>query len=308
MEKLDFPNRITVELTNRCNVSCSFCPRQDVPMEIGCMDMELYKKIIDEAAQHLPIKLVLFFRGESLLHPHFLECLAYARERGIGPIQFASNALALDEEMTEKILDIGIDFISFSLDTLNPELYRAARKQGDLSVSMEHVLCLSEKCRRRRAQGLAVPTLQVSTIEHKDYIGEQQNFIAFWQQYVDIVRVYYEHDEKGGFRNEEVGRELAHIGERRPCRKVFTDFLIYWDGSLALCNYDWKGGLKGLNVKEMSIYEAWHSEEYERIRRMQKENMFEASVMCKGCQHWRIDYMPGGFLGKMYEGAGYEKR
>lgn len=303
MERLDFPNRITVELTNQCNVSCSFCPRQDVPMEIGFMDMGLYRKIIDEAAQHLPVKLVLFFRGESLLHPHFLQCLGYAKERGIGPIQFASNALALDAETAEKMLDIGIDFISFSLDTLNPQVYRSTRKHGDLFTSMEHVIGLSEKCRQRRAQGLAAPVLQVSTIELKEYLNEQQDFVAFWKKHVDIVRVYYEHDEKGGFRSDEVKRQLAHIGERRPCRKVFTDFLVYWNGDLALCNYDWKGGIKGLNVKNLSIYEAWHSEEYERVRRMQNETIFEESLMCKGCQHWRIDYMPEGFLGKMYKGT-----
>lgn len=307
MEKLDFPNRITVELTNRCNVSCSFCPRQDVPMEIGYMDMDLYQKIIDEAAQHLPVKLVLFFRGESLLHPQFLQCLAYAKQRGIGPIQFASNALALDEQTAEKMLEIGIDFISFSLDTLNPQVYRATRKHGDLHASMEHVIALSEKCRQRRARGLSAPVLQVSTIELEDYVKEQQDFIAFWQQYVDIVRVYYEHDEKGGFRNEKVSRQLAYTGERRPCRKVFTDFLVYWNGDLALCNYDWKGGLEGLNLKALSIHEAWHSERYERIRRMQNENVFEESLMCKKCQHWRIDYMPQGFLGKMYKGAEHEK-
>ena len=67
MEKLEFPNRITIELTNQCNVSCTFCPRQQVPMEIGFMKKELYYKIIDEAARHLPIKIVIFFRGESLL-------------------------------------------------------------------------------------------------------------------------------------------------------------------------------------------------------------------------------------------------
>ena len=75
MKKLDFPNRITIELTNQCNVSCSFCPRQKINMEIGFMDIKLYKKIIDEASSHLPVKLVLFFRGESMLHPQFIECL-----------------------------------------------------------------------------------------------------------------------------------------------------------------------------------------------------------------------------------------
>lgn len=62
MKKLSFPNRITVELTNECNVSCTFCNRQKIQMELGFMSKELYYKIIDEAAQHLPVKLVPFFR------------------------------------------------------------------------------------------------------------------------------------------------------------------------------------------------------------------------------------------------------
>lgn len=301
MEKLEFPNRITVELTNKCNVSCTFCPRQTVPMEIGFMDVKLYQKIIDEAAKYLPVKLVLFFRGESLLHPDFLYCLRYARERGIGPIQFASNAFALDDEIVDQILEIGIDFISFSLDTLNPEVYKKTRKYGDLNTCIDHVLNLSKKCRDRRKKGLDVPTLQVSTIELEEYKEEQREFIEFWKQYVDIVRVYYEHDDKGGFRDDRL-REMLLSQERQACRKIFTDLLVYWNGELALCNYDWNGGLKGLNLTNMSIYDAWHSEQYENIRKMHNENLITKSVMCKECEHWRIDYMPEGFLGKLYHG------
>ena len=302
MEKLAFPNRITIELTNQCNVSCSFCPRQDVDMEIGFMDMGLYKKIVDEAALHLPVKLVLFFRGESLLHPQFIQCLEYAKEKGLGPVQFASNALALDEKTADKMLDAGIDFISFSLDTLNPEVYRSTRKSGNLSISMEHVVDLSRKCRERRARGLPAPTLQVSTIELEDYIEEQPEFIRFWKNYVDIVRVYYEHDEKGGFRNQELKSLLPVLDKRQACRKVFTDFLVYWDGRLALCNYDWKGGLEGLDMTRMTIQEAWDSPCYERVRAMHQKGCFDGNIMCGDCQHWKIDYMPGGFLGKLYHG------
>lgn len=113
MKKLEFPDRITVELTNRCNVSCTFCPRQSVDMKIGYMSMELYKKIVDEAAKHLPVKLVVFFRGESLLHPQFIECVEYAKKRGIGPIQYATNAFEMTKDMADKLLETGIDFISF---------------------------------------------------------------------------------------------------------------------------------------------------------------------------------------------------
>ncbi len=303
MEKLKFPDRITVELTNQCNVSCTFCPRQTVPMEIGYMDMDLYHKIIDEAAQYLPVKLVVFFRGESLLHPQFTECLRYAKQKGIGPIQFASNAYALNEDVADEMLDAGVDYISFSLDTLDPKIYKTSRLHGNLKVSMQHVISLSNKCKERRKKGLFAPTLQVSTIEIEDYMERQQEFIDFWRQYVDVVRVYYEHDDKGQFKNKEVQKLLEkEVKERQPCRKVFTDFLIYWNGELALCNYDWNGGIKGMNVWDMSIYDIWHSEDYDKIRQMHNDNIFAENIMCKECHHWRIDYTARGFLGKSYKG------
>ena len=303
MKKLGFPNRITVELTNVCNVSCTFCPRQSLHMEMGYMDMELYHKIIDEASEHLPVKLVFFFRGESLLHPDFMELLKYAKDRGIGPIQFATNAYAMSEKISKKLVESGIDFISFSLDTLNPEIYRQTRENGNLDVSMYNVRYLSRLCKERRKNGLKVPVLQVSTIEIDEYMEGQKDFIEYWKQYVDIVRVYYEHDDKGKFRNTDVQKYVEReVAERKPCRKVFTDMLIYWDGQLALCNYDWRGELKGLNVHHMTLKEAWDSPIYEGIRKMHLEGELSETLMCKGCEHWRIDYMPEGYLGKSYKG------
>ena len=47
-ELRDFPERITVELTNRCNLECTFCPRHLVEMKLGNMEMSLFKKIVDQ--------------------------------------------------------------------------------------------------------------------------------------------------------------------------------------------------------------------------------------------------------------------
>ncbi len=301
MKKLDFPNRITVELTNQCNVSCTFCPRQSVDMKIGFMSMELYKKIIDEASDHLPVKLVIFFRGESLLHPEFIECVKYAKDKGIGPIQYATNAFELTNDMADKLLETGIDFISFSLDTLDPEIYRKSRLCGNLDISRDNVIYLSKKCDEKRKKGLQVPTLQVSTVEIEEYMPEQGKFIEFWKKYVDIVRVYYEHDDNGKLRNVEVQRLLEEeVPERKPCRKLFTDLLVYWDGQLALCNYDWRGGLQGLNLNKMTIEEAWNSKLYEQLREAHNNGEIADDIMCQNCQHWRIDYMQNGYLGKLY--------
>lgn len=150
MEKLSFPNRITVELTNDCNVSCTFCNRQKIVMDIGYMDETLYYRIIDEMAQHLPIKLVPFFRGEPLMHPQIITFIKYAKKKGIGPIQMASNALLLDEKMQDELIDSGIDYISFSLDTTDPEIYKCSRLSGDLNISSRNVETMGLKCKERK--------------------------------------------------------------------------------------------------------------------------------------------------------------
>lgn len=309
MKKLDFPNRITVELTNQCNVSCTFCPRQTIPMEIGFMSMDLYRKIIDEAAEHLPIKLVIFFRGESLLHPNFVECIEYAKKKGIGPIQFATNAYALKPEISNQLVDTGIDFISFSIDTLDAQIYRQSRMFGDLDESIKNVIYLSNLCKSRAQNNQMFPTLQISTIDLPEYRAGQEGFINFWKKYVDVIRVYYEHDDSGRFRDSKVQKRLEEqVNERKPCRKVFTDMLIYWNGTLALCNYDWSGGLKGLNIKDITLQEAWDSDFYQEVRKMQWEKSFTDDIMCKECQHWRIDYMPEGYLGRLYYGDGVKEK
>ena len=301
MKKLDFPDRITVELTNNCNISCTFCNRQKINMDVGYMEESLFYKIVDEMAEHLPIKMVPFFRGESLMHPKFIDFIKYAKQKGIGPIQIASNALLLNEKMQDKIIESGIDYISFSLDTLDKEVYKYSRQLGNLEISSKNVESMGLKCKERKKKGLWAPTLQVSTINIDEYISGQKEFIEKWRQYVDVVRVYEQHDEKGRLVDPCIQKKIDVLCDRKPCRKVFTDMIIYWDGRLALCNYDWDEKREIGNVLQTSLQEAWNSEVYEEIRKMHMSGMIDDSI-CKDCHHWKIDYVENGFLGQIYLG------
>lgn len=301
MEKLSFPNRITVELTNDCNVSCTFCNRQKIKMDIGYMSEELFKKIIDEAAQHLPVKLVPFFRGEPLMHPKLTEFIRYAKSKGIGPVQMASNALILDEAMQDALIESGIDFVSFSLDTTDKDVYRCSRLMGDLEISAKNVESFCRKCMDRRGKGLPAPTVQVSTIDLPEYRPTQQEFIEHWKKYASNVRLYEQHDENGRFADPVTRKRMDIFDDRKPCRKVFTDMIIYWDGRLALCNYDWDEKAELGNLNHMTIEEAWNSEGYEKVRQMHLKNCY--NNICSECEHWKIDYVPGGFLGKSFKGV-----
>ena len=299
MEKLNFPNRVTVELTNDCNVSCVFCNRQKISMDIGYIEDKLFYKIIDEMARHLPVKLVPFFRGEPLMHPQLIPFIKYAKQKGVGSIQMASNALLLDDEMQDRLIEAGIDYLSFSLDTVDPKVYEHSRMFGNLEISSNHVKSMGLKCKERKKKGLPAPTIQVSTINIEEYLPKQKEFIEEWLPYVDVVRGYEQHDEKGRLVDPQIRKSLDVFEERKPCRKVFTDMIIYWDGRMALCNYDWNEQRKIGNANTMTLQEAWDSEEYENVRKMHLCNQFDRGI-CADCHHWKIDYTENGFIGTSY--------
>ena len=92
IEVPEFPLRVTLELTNLCNYHCAMCPSRHQPDSVkGFMEPALFHRLVDEIAEHLPVTLVPFFRGETLLHPKAVELIAHAKSRGLGPVQLATN-------------------------------------------------------------------------------------------------------------------------------------------------------------------------------------------------------------------------
>ena len=44
--------QIIMETTNVCDAHCVICPREKFTQKLQAMDMDLFKKIIDDAAQY----------------------------------------------------------------------------------------------------------------------------------------------------------------------------------------------------------------------------------------------------------------
>lgn len=299
-ELMKFPDRITIELTNRCNLGCTFCPRHLVDVNLGNMEWSLFKKIVDEAAENLPVTLVLFFRGESLIHPELIKMIQYAKLHGLGPIQLSSNGFLLTKELGKKLIEAGLDFISFSLDTIDSEVYKRTRVHSELKIAMNNVMDFVDLCEMKKSQGNQVPEIQVSSVDVEDYRQSQHEFIEFWQQRVDRVRIYMEHSTDGNLGS--IEKELpVDKDKRKPCRKVYNDIVIYWDGTVALCNHDWNNVSNIGNVKRQSIKEIWHSGGYQSVRVMHESGRFDEEIACAHCDHWQMYYLPEGFIGQVYE-------
>ena len=221
-ECLSVPERITVELTNRCNLNCTMCPRHYMTYAQGFMAPSLFKKIIDEMSTLGITTLVPFFRGEALLHPEFAPLMASAKDRGL-TIQLATNGSILSRELAEKLVAMGLDFVSFSLDTLDLQAYRSQR-QGELAHALDG---LENLLKARGERNL--PQIQVSAVDTGLTEEAKFQFINHFQSQsgVDRVRIYPQHTHGGRFGS--LDRPGSAV--RKPCLKPFREMVVYWDGN-----------------------------------------------------------------------------
>lgn len=264
---------------------------------IGNMPFPLFQKIIDEIAGRPGTTVVPFFRGESMLHPQFIEMMAYAKKQEVGPIQYTSNATRMSEKIARAIVDLEIDFISFSVDSIDPDIYTRVRPGGNLDRTLRNIAYFCDYKQKKMAK---LPEVQVSVVKTPATSDDIERFVAYWQDRVDRVRVYEAHSQDGNFGSLE-GKNDLFTGERLPCHKPFEDIVVYWNGDVALCNHDWDRKELIGNVGVTSTKDVWNNECYRAVRQAHLERPSRLADPCRHCDHWQAGYMPEGVVGSIYE-------
>ncbi|MBF0142028.1 MAG: tetratricopeptide repeat protein [Magnetococcales bacterium] len=118
---------ISLELTNRCNLKCPYCGNQAIRRPRGEIAWELLEKLVQECSEEGHDLAWLHGCGEPLLYPRLEEAVALVKRHRAGQASFATNATLLDRERSERLLEAGLDRIYFSLDSLDPSVYKRTR-------------------------------------------------------------------------------------------------------------------------------------------------------------------------------------
>ncbi len=273
------------------------CPRQYISENGKLMEPALFRKIVDEIAKHDVEAVVPFFRGESLLHPEFLDMISYLKEKSSAAIQLATNAQLLTDKISDRLLELEIDFISFSLDSIVAETYKKIRVGGTLEKAMQNISAFLD---RKKSLAQDKPIVQVSATKCEHNEEEIPGFIEHWQDRVDRVRIYPQHSEDGKF-GKLSNNASASQRERRPCKKPFADMVIYYNGNTAICNHDWQRPQKDSpgSVSNQSINQIWNSDLYKQIREKHIKLKYEGLSPCAHCDNWQEFDDKNGSVGKL---------
>lgn len=122
---------IQIEVTNRCNMACSFCPlpiRKSPLKDIAVKDTFW---LLETIAKMGGVDFVAFHQfGEPLLYKGIWEAIARCRELGLKS-QLVTNGLLLTDRNIAKLMEHPPDYLRISAQTLNP-VYHAATRGTEL--------------------------------------------------------------------------------------------------------------------------------------------------------------------------------
>jgi hypothetical protein len=153
MNVAPLPQRLYVECTAACNLSCfqACCaPETGITRtrQAGMLDFDLFCKVIDEAGPTLA-RVDFFNYGEAFLHKRAVEMCEYIKAH-YPHIYFytSTNGLAFSEDAIRRLINSGIDEVTFSIDGATPESYVRYRQRGDFARVMRNLQIAVDEKRR----------------------------------------------------------------------------------------------------------------------------------------------------------------
>ncbi len=284
------PDRLYIESTNICNLSCIMCPtgRGEQVRTKGFMDFDLFKSIVDEMAPWVQAT-TLHIWGEPLLHPRLFDMIAYCHRKGLRS-EISTNASLLNEERARAILDAGLGAIYLCLDGMRPETYEQIRVNADYERTNGNIRRFIEL---KQAGGYRDPFVNLQIIEMEKTVGEIDEFIKEWRlPGVDRINVK-PFDSWGGqiedINKLEAGADALPV-KRFACPNLWYHTHIYWDGSIAKCDRDFNLTHDLGNVRNadgsVHVLENWNGPKMQQLRRQHVQNDLKNVSPCSTCTEW----------------------
>lgn len=271
-----FPTHLDIEASSVCQLLCPMCKTTEMMKSginfFGFMELNLYKKIIDECARNpLLYSIKLSWRGEPLLNPNIIEMVSYAKEKKIKDIAFLSNGERLNSKLTEGLVNAGLDWISISFDGL-AEIYNKIRKPAIFEETIEKVKYIRyyrEKVKKRK------PLIRIQSV-YSAIRGKEWEFLKLWEGVAD--RVNFIADQKRSIEPGDYRHDSSFI-----CPSPWQRMCIAWDGRVVQCCADYMMGNVLGDLKVNSIKEIWQDKPFNELRELLKNGERLNTKPCRTC-------------------------
>lgn len=285
-----FPDHVDIEISSACDMKCPMCytitDEFKTHIKKKFMELDLFKKIIDECVKYGTYSIRISLRGEPFIHEHVVEMIRYAKDNGIKEVSSLTNNLAMTPALFKDVMDAGLDWLTISFDGLG-KTYEWIRKPAGFEESYEKI----KEYKRLKMKGHSwKPVIKIQTVWPAIKDNAKEYFNAF-EPYVDDIAINplidYLH------KDEDIAYEDNFI-----CPVLYQRLAISSDGIVLLCSNDEFNEHTIGNVNTETIYSIWHGEKLKKAREIhERHEGVKLLAPCKQCYLPRKTKPVTGYVG-----------
>ena len=281
---------IDIEITNRCNAWCRFCPRDQTPHE-GLMSPEVFDQSLRRAVayrlllgEHLSadalarVNVSLCGLGEPLLNREAARFVRKVRDAGI-ICSMSSNGSLLDEERARALVDAGLSEMFLNVGDVGAD-YEAVYSLP-FERTCENVVRFSQI-----AEGEC--DVWIVLVDHRRDAQHSARMRAFWKERgIKRFLPYAVINRGGALHGDAMQREempetararsmMQDHGVTLRCGVPFEHPFIGYDGQYYLCSSDWRKQTPMGSVFDHTFLD---------VMRAKLELVESRQPVCKSCSH-----------------------
>jgi molybdenum cofactor biosynthesis enzyme MoaA len=270
--KREIPRLVAIETTSACNAKCAFCPNSVMARDHQAMSDDIFRKIVDDCATFDLLAIEPFLNGEPFMDPQIIPRLQYIRERlPKTKLRVYTNGYGMTDKRVDALLDLGIDHLFVSLNTLDPAKYEAVmglRLERTLR-NIDYAVDGSRRKRLAREITIRMTRTQETTAE------DEKRFVAFCRdKNVNCMIV--------GLFN--------YLGDVRsplpvpnfPCEHL-TRVDVLSNGTVTLCCMDAEGQYSWGDVTQASVLDIYNGDRARAYREAHRKGQRRKMPPCDTC-------------------------
>jgi radical SAM protein with 4Fe4S-binding SPASM domain len=166
------PVCLYLEVTNRCNLLCTTCPRTYEELEPPAdLSWDLFTRLVDQVPDLA--RAVLHGVGEPMLVKSLPRMVEYLKARGVY-VLFNTNGTVLNARNGRALIDAGLDELRVSLDASNRESFKTIRGADYFNRILRNVRAFRDL---QEHDGIERPQVSLWLTGLKETIAELPAFV-----------------------------------------------------------------------------------------------------------------------------------
>ncbi|WP_413291622.1 radical SAM/SPASM domain-containing protein [Bdellovibrio sp. HCB337] len=280
-------NKINIEISNICNLQCSFCP--PVEREKKMMSLEVFQSVIAQVAP-MTDQVTLHLMGDPLVHPKLAEFLSICKAHQV-PVFLVTNGVLMNEIKEELLLDPIIRQVNFSLHSFHDNY-----GDKDPSIYLAKIFRFTERAFAERPElyinyrlwnldeplgvGLQNRSMLERVCKHFDFSFNQDIDVRRNKSVRVKNRLHLHFDTEFTWPS----LDLPALGVKGTCYGLSSHFGVLADGTVVPCCLDKEGKIPLGNVKEALIESILGNERSQTILNGFKNNKL-TETLCQRCNY-----------------------